>query len=39
MDHIYYQKIYLNKIFKVFDSYMWTNVFVPSGNVYDFLNI
>jgi hypothetical protein len=39
INQIYYQKIYFNHFLKVFDSYTWTNSFVPHGNVYDYLNI
>jgi hypothetical protein len=37
INKIYYQKFNLNHIYiKVFDSYMWTNHFLPHGNIYDF---
>jgi hypothetical protein len=36
-NQIYYHlKNFNHLFFKVFDSYMWTNNFVPHGNIYDF---
>jgi hypothetical protein len=40
IDQIYYQNFNLNHLyFRVFDSYMWANNFVPCGNIYDFWKI
>ncbi len=37
INQIYYNLEKFNHLFfKVFDTYTWTNNFVPCGNIYDF---